>query len=145
MTMPSKPACADCIFFRPPREIDMGLGQCRVKGPDAIPHPDGFDYTAWPNVSPTDWCGEWTGVKTADDAPLPEPRCGNCNFFERYGPADTGLYVNHAGDCRANPPVHHVDGPFPTVDDKLWCARYQYDPDAEEPEKPAPVPPPRYP
>lgn len=79
------------------------------------------------------------------DAPLPEPRCGNCLFFKRYGPADTGLHVNTTGDCRANPPIHHVDGPFPTVKDDLWCARYQYDPDAKEPETPAPVPPPKYP
>lgn len=77
--MPSKPACADCIFFRPPGDKDMGLGQCRVKGPDAIPYYDGFYDSAWPPVSPTDWCGKF--VRLIVDKPTGVPVLQSFNNY----------------------------------------------------------------
>ena len=46
-------SCASCTFFDD-KTVQADDGLCRAKPPSG-----GNGHTAWPTVSPRDWCGEF--------------------------------------------------------------------------------------
>lgn len=62
--VPRGKRCETCRFWE--RDGETGLGECHRNPPVAIPLmllPGGENYehalAAWPELTATDWCGEW--------------------------------------------------------------------------------------
>ncbi len=68
-------ACKNCRFSIKTSGHSSMIWRCRRRSPKPVPKPsysEQHQQGAWPDISETDWCGEWEAVGSQKPAPEPE-------------------------------------------------------------------------
>lgn len=73
-------SCGNCFFARDGEAAQ----ECRINPPSVVSD-DAGPWSAWPIVTPTDWCGCWQplpDLSPLPDLPEPEPQADDLDTYD---------------------------------------------------------------
>lgn len=68
-------ACKNCRYARESAGHQCMVWHCRRRSPAGVPKPgwsESYQIGSWPEIAPSDWCGEWAKIGQQPAQPEPE-------------------------------------------------------------------------